>query len=149
MATDYDFSDEFTTAQYLPPGRNLILMENPPPPRPPTQSLLQRIAYALTPQLSTHHLPFVVLIGLVPIFFRHCRVLISDCWHWRVRLTSFLNVYVYALILFVVAKGIWDTEVLRGELAEVYRALNMCMEMATMPPERGTGIVGRWIHEDE
>jgi len=121
MATDYDFSDEFTTAQYLPPGRNFILMENPPPPLPPTQSLLQRIAYALTPQLTTHHLPFVVLIGLVPIFFRHYRVLISDCWHWRVRLTSFLNVYVYGLILFVVAKGIWDTEVLRGELAEVYR----------------------------
>ena len=149
MATDYDFSDEFTTAQYLPPGRNLILMENPPQPLPPTQSLLQKIAYHLTPHLTTHHLPYVVLVGLVTILFRHFRVLIRDCWHGRVRLISFLDVYVYGLILFVVAKGIWDTEVLRGELAEVYRALNMCAAMATMPPERGMGIVGRWIHEDE
>ncbi|KAI4651187.1 uncharacterized protein J4E79_009386 [Alternaria viburni] len=66
MATDYDFSDEFTTAQYLSPGRGPILIEHNPPP-PPNQPLLQRILHQATPQLSTDTMTiFVVLVLTSP-----------------------------------------------------------------------------------
>jgi len=148
MATDYDFSDEFTTAQYPPPGRGLILMEYNPQP-PPDQPLLQRMLYRVTPQLSTDTITIFVVLVLTSVFCRYCRALISDCCKRRVRPRTVWCPVIYGLILFVIIKGIWDVRMLRAELAEVYRALNMCMAMATMPPERGTGIVGRWIHEDE
>ena len=147
MATDYDFSDEFVSAQYLPPGRGPILIGHNSPP-PPDQPLLQSLLYEVTPQLSTDTITIFVILVLTSVFCRYCRALISDCCKRRVAPRTVWCPFIYGLILFVVIKGIWDVRMLRAEFGEVYRALNMCVAMATMPPERGMGILGRWIHED-
>ena len=82
-------------------------------------------------------------------FVRHCRVLISDCWHRRVKIRSVVNPVLYALFVCVAGKGIWDAAVLRGELGEVHRGLNICARLMMTLPETGTGIVLTWIHDDD
>jgi hypothetical protein len=150
IATDYDFSDDFTTAQYIPPRQGPLLIPHKPPSLSPEQPFVQRLLYQVTPRLTAQHLPFSDLALFIMAFVRHCRVLISDCWHRRVKIRSVVNPVLFALFVCVVGKGIWDAAVLRGELEEVQRGLETCARLTmTPPPETGTRIVLTRTHDDD
>jgi len=123
MATDYDFSDDFTSAQYLPPGRGPILIEYNPPPLPPQRPSLRDLFYPATPPHIDQQIPGFVFGRFLLAFLHDCSVLISDCWHRRVKIRSIVSLAVCAVVVFVIRKGMWDVAVLKSELGEAKRQL--------------------------
>jgi len=105
MATDYEYSDDFTSAQYLPPGRGPLLIEYNPPPLPPQQRFPQRLIYLAIPPHTAQYNPGFVIGLFILAFLQHCSVLMSVCWHRRVRIRSVVNPVVYALFVYAVGEG--------------------------------------------
>jgi len=154
MATDYEYSDDFTSAQYLLPGRGPFLIEYNPPPLPPQQLFLQRLVHLAIPPHTARYIPGFVLGFFILAFFQHCSVLVSDCWQRCGRIRSVVNPVVYALFAYALGKGMWDVAMLKSELKEARRQLwqvqeNLVQYLWTSPPPAKTPITITWIHDGE
>ena len=144
MATDYDFSDEFASAQPIPPGRDPILIEYnpPPPPLPPHRPSLQILPYLAKPSHSNQRIPGFVFGLFILAFFHDFSVLISDCWHRRpVKVRSVVSPVLCAVLVFVIGKGMWDVAVLKSELGEAQRQLWLVQENLLQCLGRGTAAI--------
>ena len=157
MATDYDFSDEFASAQPIPPGRDPILIEhNPPPPLlPPQRPSLQSLPYLAIPPHLDQRIPGFVFGIFILAFFHDCSVLIIDCCHRRrVKLRSVVSPVLCAVIVFVIGRGMWDVAMLKDQLGEAQRQLwqvqeNLLQCLGAPPLLSKTTIRMAWVHDGE